>query len=669
MKRFGNKLLCFILALVMVLGTFLTTDVAKAGKTQDVSFYWHHSRTGKGYYNPEDEGKSVSFAFFIEFKGTGEDGQVHTGLYSQRTYSGKIGEETKITVPVDEITDNLNNKYTNCTIYSIFVPIYRGNTIYAAGFGDESLSYLLQQNMETKTQAKIAENSIILDEDRDAMPILYQATVTREKDGKEVTEIAKSRNNGKVIQKTLVFREGNVPVWSGNEDESFYRAIVQNNLQPYNPYTGRSQTFHLIAEFTGDRKAELDERYELKMEGNDLDGWTLTLSSKIKEGVKEDVEEIPYRTVYEFDPTMKEGEIKLKQEGRPGQKVTKTPYYYLPGEDGSEKLLKTLDDQATTTVTEPVDAIYLRGPVGPGSDVDPQPSDPSVDRIGGDDRVDTANKVSGKFYDNADTVILARKDDYPDALTAGVLSKLMNAPILLTETDLLDARAASEMKRLGAKEVIVIGGDSAISEKTFNQAKAIAGSAKRIGGHDRYETAALIANEVGGLTKNTSKAVIATGQDFADALAISSYAAKEGRPILLVKTNQIPEATAKALNDLKVEGVTIVGGDAAVSKTLEGKLPKIEARVGGANRYETASLIASRFFDKSDRAFLASGQKFADALVIGPVAARLNAPVLLSKRDILPKETKAQIMKASYKQVTIIGLDGAISKAVEDAIK
>lgn len=111
---------------------------------QDVSFYWHHYRTGKGYYNLEDEGKPVSFAFFIEFKGTGEDGQVHTGLYSQLTYSGKIGEETKIMVPVDEITDNLNNKYTNCTIYSIFVPIYSGNTIYATGGGDESLRYLLQ---------------------------------------------------------------------------------------------------------------------------------------------------------------------------------------------------------------------------------------------------------------------------------------------------------------------------------------------------------------------------------------------------------------------------------------------------------------------------------------------------------------------------------------------
>ncbi|MDD7732439.1 MAG: cell wall-binding repeat-containing protein, partial [Firmicutes bacterium] len=65
----------------------------------------------------------------------------------------------------------------------------------------------------------------------------------------------------------------------------------------------------------------------------------------------------------------------------------------------------------------------------------------------------------------------------------------------------------------------------------------------------------------------------------------------------------------------------------------------------------------------------ASGQKFADALVIGPVAGKLNAPVLLSKRDLLPAETKAQIKKADYKQITIVGLDGAISKAVEDELK
>lgn len=665
MKRFGNKLLCLILALVMVLGTFLTMDVAKAGKTQDVSFYWHHYDTGKGYYNPEDEGKPVSFAFFIEFKGTGEDGQVHTGLYSQLIYSGKIGEETRITVPVDEITDNKNNKYTDCTIYSIFVPIYSGNTIYATSGGDESLSYMLQQNMETKTQAKIAENSIILDEDRGAMPILYRATVTREEDGKEVTEIAKSRKNGKVIQKTLLFREGDVPVWSENRAESFYRAIFQSELEPFNPYSGKYKTFHLIAEFTGNRKTELDERYQLTVEGDDLKGWTLTLSSKIKEGSKEVTEDIPYSTVYEFDPSLKEGEVKLKQEGQLGKKITKTPYYYVLDGNGGEKVLKTFEEK--TTIINPVDKIYLRGPIKGGNQ--PNPSDNNTDRIGGEDRIDTAGKVSSKFFEKADTVILARMDDYPDALTAGVLAKLMNAPILLTGTDQLDARVAGEIKRLGARQVLVVGGDNAVSQKAMDQAKAIAGSAERIGGKDRYETAALIAKQVVALSKSSSKAVVATGQDFADALAISSYAAREGQPILLVKPNQVPEATAKALADLKVEGVTIVGGDDAVSKALEAKLPKLEARVGGANRYETAALVASRFFENSDRAFLASGQNFADALVIGPVAGKLNAPVLLSKRDLLPAETKAQIKKAGYKKITIVGLDGAISKAVEDELK
>ncbi|MDI5791336.1 cell wall-binding repeat-containing protein [Bacillus licheniformis] len=53
-------------------------------------------------------------------------------------------------------------------------------------------------------------------------------------------------------------------------------------------------------------------------------------------------------------------------------------------------------------------------------------------------------------------------------------------------------------------------------------------SVERIGGANRYEVAANIANKL----PSNSKAVIANGTAYADSLAIGAYAARNGIPIL-----------------------------------------------------------------------------------------------------------------------------------------
>ncbi len=299
-----------------------------------------------------------------------------------------------------------------------------------------------------------------------------------------------------------------------------------------------------------------------------------------------------------------------------------------------------------------------------------QPYKPTdTDVIGGDDRIDTAGKISKKYYSYADNVIIARKDDFPDALTASVLAKALNAPILLTDTNKLDERVANELKRLGVKKAYIIGRENAISEFTESEIKKITGATERIGGSDRYETSSLVANKVVSLVGKKGRAVVATGQNFADSLSISPYAAKMGYPILLVKQNKLPQIISKTIKDLSINEVYIVGGDSAVSVKLEKTLPKLIKRIGGIDRYETSAKIADEFFTNAKKAYMASGQVFADALVIGPVAANDNAPVLLTKKSELPKAIKANIDRVHYEKITIVGLENAVSKAVIEAIK
>ena len=312
-----------------------------------------------------------------------------------------------------------------------------------------------------------------------------------------------------------------------------------------------------------------------------------------------------------------------------------------------------------TPVTEPITvyAIYSNnkpsgGGGGPSPDTPPTP-DP---RIPGDDRVDTAINISKSEYPSADTVIVVRKDLFPDSMTATVLSKQLNAPILLTGSDKLDERVKAEIKRLGAKDVIIVGGVNSVSTGVQNELKAFdKDTVERLAGLDRYGTSVAVANRVVGISGITHKAVIASGEVFPDALAVSSFAAKNAYPILLVKKNLVPTEVNNVFGKLSIKETYLVGGEDTISKTTEGKLPKVLERMAGKNRYETSVQIAKSKFPQSERAYMASGEVFADALVIGPVGAKYNAPILLTPSKNASKPVADYIKSSSISKLIAVG--------------
>ena len=84
-----------------------------------------------------------------------------------------------------------------------------------------------------------------------------------------------------------------------------------------------------------------------------------------------------------------------------------------------------------------------------------------------------------------------------DALNVGPYAGRLKAPVLLTKTNEIDAGTLAEIERLKAKEVIIIGGVNAVSEKVANQLKAKGLTVNRIFGENRYETALKVAEETG----------------------------------------------------------------------------------------------------------------------------------------------------------------------------
>lgn len=85
------------------------------------------------------------------------------------------------------------------------------------------------------------------------------------------------------------------------------------------------------------------------------------------------------------------------------------------------------------------------------------PLDAEVSRIYGANRIETAIQISQEGWQEANTVLLARSDSFPDSLVSVPLSKRYDAPILLTPSNSLDEKVLEEIIRLQATHVILLG--------------------------------------------------------------------------------------------------------------------------------------------------------------------------------------------------------------------
>ena len=288
-----------------------------------------------------------------------------------------------------------------------------------------------------------------------------------------------------------------------------------------------------------------------------------------------------------------------------------------------------------------------------------------LDRISGEDRYLTAIETSKKGWTKSDTVVITRGDDFADALTGVPLAFKLDAPVLLTLNNKLYKETMNEIKRLGAKNVVILGGQSAISDSITKELEKVGLEVKRIAGANRFETAAKIASEVA--PDGAGRVVVANGMDFPDALSVASHAAKEGLPILLTQTNKIPKETLDAVKVLEATESLVVGGNTVVSAEVAKQLPKA-TRLAGADRYETNIEIAKHFGVQGKRVYVATGKTYADALT-GAVLAAKNESAVLLVHDRVPEVVTTYVSNQDIKRLTIFGGESAVSSKVASELE
>jgi peptidoglycan hydrolase-like amidase/putative cell wall-binding protein len=193
----------------------------------------------------------------------------------------------------------------------------------------------------------------------------------------------------------------------------------------------------------------------------------------------------------------------------------------------------------------------------------------------------------------------------------------------------------------------------------------------RVSGSGRVATAVSASQR---FWDSAGSALLATAEDYPDALAASPLAARLDAPMLLTPTDELADSVRAELSRLGVNKVWLLGGDQALSPAVERELSEAgyaTERLGGSGRYDTAQQVASQAgLASNGEVLLALGQDWPDAVALGAlVAAGEPQPVLLTGEDSLPEPTKVGLEQLEAETVTIVGGIDVISSQVTDELE
>jgi putative cell wall-binding protein/streptogramin lyase len=312
---------------------------------------------------------------------------------------------------------------------------------------------------------------------------------------------------------------------------------------------------------------------------------------------------------------------------------------------------------------------------------------PAIARVDGADRYAVAVKASQRsFPTTAVTVYLASGEKFADALSAGPVAIGDGAPLLLTSADRLPDVVAAELKRLGPIRVVIVGGTASVTEAVERQVRSSGApglTVERVGGADRYEVSRALIRRLPAATS----IYIASGLNYPDALSAAPVASRQaGVGVLLVDGPKaaLPAETMGLLDSRAVASVKIAGGPASVSEAIRSQLEtsgRTVVRLGGADRYEASisinrDALTLRGYEvraagnpvplvATASVYIASGEKFPDALSGGVAAGLSKSPLYVVKRACIPRPVLLDIGSSTATSVAVLGGTATLEAPVD----
>lgn len=289
----------------------------------------------------------------------------------------------------------------------------------------------------------------------------------------------------------------------------------------------------------------------------------------------------------------------------------------------------------------------------------------NVKTIAGNNRYETAIKISQNGWNKASRAVLVNSGALADALCVTPLAEEYNSPILLIDKNNISSDVYKELNRLGVKDITLIGSENVVSSNLEKELKNKGFNLERIGGKDRYDTSLKIANKLNTIKPITKIAVVNGSKGLADATSIAAPAANENMGILYTNGRNLDSIDSFINSNIKK--AYILGEETVISKTIENELNKniLEvSRVGGKNRRETNAKILELFFNNyritKENIYVAKDgsvneSDLVDGLACGVLAAKNNSPLLLASNNMDIRQ-EFFVEGTDFNNVTRVGL-------------
>ncbi|MCL4554068.1 MAG: cell wall-binding repeat-containing protein [Actinobacteria bacterium] len=211
-------------------------------------------------------------------------------------------------------------------------------------------------------------------------------------------------------------------------------------------------------------------------------------------------------------------------------------------------------------------------------------------------------------------------------------------------------------------------------EATKTVTFTITRSFAEVAGLTRYDTA--VAASKRAFPTGADTVVIASGENWPDALGGTALAGAVDGPMLLVRPNALPSEVAAEIRRLDPSKTYILGGTGAVSAGVASAVEAIVGvgdvvRLAGPTRFETNSKIVSETISVlgpayDGTAFVATGESFPYALSAAPLAAAKGWPIFLARPASIDSAAMAAL---GVTDVVILGGTGAIPQTVRNQVE
>lgn len=196
------------------------------------------------------------------------------------------------------------------------------------------------------------------------------------------------------------------------------------------------------------------------------------------------------------------------------------------------------------------------------------------ERLGGENRFDTNKIIAEEIFKEkeSDEIYLVNGMVGADALSISSQATKTGIPILLTKNNTLNEESRAFIEDNKIKNVVIIGGEAAVSNAISKELKEKGINTKIIFGSDRFETSAEV-NKV--YYPNAKTIYLANGMNGADALTISPKAGSDSSAIQLLKKSSVSKSISDYLKGSHPDRVYILGGNASIDDNNKYNIEKL----------------------------------------------------------------------------------------------